>query len=500
MVSGLRTISDQGRSNIYIAGNDSRGVLFGAGYLLRHLLMNNGELSLPLEMNVTTAPKYALRGHQLGYRDKTNSYDGWDLAQWDQYIRELAIFGTNAIELIPPRSDDRADSVHFPLPPMDMMEGMSRISDDYGLDVWIWYPAMDDDYSRPEMVEFALKEWEQVYKRLPRIDAILVPGGDPGNTRPRHLMPMLEKQTALLKKYHPKAQMWVSAQGFNQEWRDEFLTFLRQESPDWLSGVVYGPWIHMTIAEFRSLIPQKYPIRNYPDITHSLDCQYPIPDWDIAYALSEGRETINPRPHDESIIFHQMREDVIGFLTYSEGCNDDVNKFIWSGLGWDPELDVVEILRQYSRFFIGEKFTHNFSMGLLALERNWVGPLATNASVYPTLRQFQAMEKTASPKLLKNWRFQQALYRAYYDAYTRSRLLVENGLEEQAMDRLRQADVLGSESGARSGTGHPEPGHQSTCIQCMAYTYLPAGRSIVSEHPHAIECAALLCPIGNTRG
>ena len=38
-----------------------------------------------------------------GYRDKTNTYDGWDLPQWDQYIRELAIFGTNAIELIPRR-------------------------------------------------------------------------------------------------------------------------------------------------------------------------------------------------------------------------------------------------------------------------------------------------------------------------------------------------------------------------------------------------------------
>jgi hypothetical protein len=118
----IRTISEAGRFLVLIAGNDARGVLFGAGYLLRHLLIINGGVSLPVEMNVTTAPKYTLRGHQLGYRDKTNSYDGWDLAQWDQYIRELAIFGTNAIELIPPRSDDLADSVHFPLPPMDMME------------------------------------------------------------------------------------------------------------------------------------------------------------------------------------------------------------------------------------------------------------------------------------------------------------------------------------------------------------------------------------------
>ena len=34
-------------------------------------------------------------------------------------------------------------------PPVDMMVGMSRLLDDYGLDVWIWYPAMDRDYSDP---------------------------------------------------------------------------------------------------------------------------------------------------------------------------------------------------------------------------------------------------------------------------------------------------------------------------------------------------------------
>ncbi|MGD0002779.1 MAG: hypothetical protein ABSE06_00975 [Anaerolineaceae bacterium] len=431
-------------TRIFILGNGERGVLFGVGYLLRHLCMSKESVLLPYHLDVATAPKYSLRGHQLGYRDKTNSYDAWDLPQWDQYIREMAVFGTNAIELIPPRSDDLPDSVHFPRPPMEMMEGMSRIADDYGLDVWIWYPAMDDDYSRPEMVEFALNEWEQVYKRLPRIDAILVPGGDPGNTRPKYLMPMLEKQTRLLHKYHSRAQMWVSAQGFNLEWMNEFLGILQNEAPDWLNGVVYGPWIHMTPTEFRRLVPKKYPIRNYPDITHSLDCQYPIPEWDIAFALTEGRETINPRPRSESAIFRQMGEEVIGFLTYSEGCNDDINKFIWSGLGWDPQQDVHEILRQYSCFFIGEKYTHDFAMGIMALERNWIGPLATNASVYPTLQQFQAIEKSAPPRLLQNWRFQQALYRAYYDAYTRSRLLYETGLEEQAMDRLRQADQLGS--------------------------------------------------------
>jgi hypothetical protein len=54
------------------------------------------------------------------------------------------------------------------------------------------------------------------------------------------------------------------------------------------------------------------------------------------------------------------------------------------------------------------------------------------------------MERHASPAVRANWRFQQALYRAYYDAYTRSRLLEENRLEEHALAELRDAPASGS--------------------------------------------------------
>jgi len=91
-------------NTVHLAGNDRRGTLFAAGALLRHLHMDRDTLDIPDDLKLATAPKYPLRGHQLGYRPKTNSYDGWDVAQWEQYIRDLAVFGTNAIELIPPRS------------------------------------------------------------------------------------------------------------------------------------------------------------------------------------------------------------------------------------------------------------------------------------------------------------------------------------------------------------------------------------------------------------
>jgi hypothetical protein len=428
---------------VLVAGNDSRGVLFGVGRLLRELRIFKRRVLVPGLLNVTTAPKYRLRGHQLGYRPKTNSYDAWSVPMWEQYIRDLAVFGTNAVELLPPRTDDAADSPHFPLPPMQMMIEMSRLLDQYGLDVWIWYPAMDPDYSKPATVQAALDEWASVFKQLPRVDAVFVPGGDPGHTDPAVLLPFLEKQTENLHRFHPQAQMWVSPQGFTQEWLNTFVSYLNEKQPAWLSGVVYGPQVRISLPKLRSLIPKKYPIRRYPDITHSRQCQYPVPDWDLAYASTEGREVINPRPRDQAQIFRSLSPQSIGFISYSEGCNDDVNKFVWSGLAWDPDAPVIDILRQYARYFVSDALADDFAQGLLALEQNWRGPLLSNRGVLTTLEQFQTMERSVPPSILENWRFQQALYRAYYDAFLHHRLIYETSLEEQALSKLRQAPGTG---------------------------------------------------------
>ncbi|HXX22510.1 MAG TPA: hypothetical protein VEO19_05100 [Terriglobia bacterium] len=443
----LRAWAGAGGPVVAVLGADERGILFGVGGLLRALRMVKGQVTIGSRLNLSTSPKYSLRGHQLGYRPKTNSYDGWNVPMWDQYIRDLAVFGTNAIELIPPRSDDAPDSPHFPLPPMQMMIEMSRICDEYGLDVWIWYPAMDANYADPRTVEFALHEWEQVFRALPRIDVVFVPGGDPGHTRPKYLLALLQKQGENLHKYHPKGKVWISPQSFNREWTSEFYQILQKDQPSWLSGVVYGPQNCDDLPTLRKQIPQQYPIRLYPDITHSVECQFPVPDWDTAYAYTEGREVINPRAEGAANIFRRDAPYSIGFLSYSEGCNDDVNKIVWSALAWDPEAKVIDVLRDYSRYFMGDQYTDGFAHGLLSLERNWQGPLLSNENVYITLRQFQVMEDSASPHDLLKWRFQQALYRAYYDAYIRRRLLSETEIEDQIMNKLEEIRRVGVRPG-----------------------------------------------------
>ena len=237
---------------------------------------------------------------------------------------------------------------------------------------------------------------------------------------------------------------------------------LRNRQPEWLSGVVFGPQVRGSIQQFRAAVPKKYPIRHYPDITHTLYCQLPVPEWDVAFAATEGREPVNPRPVDQARIFRLLQPGTIGFVTYSEGCNDDVNKIVWSGLGWDPERNVVDILREYGRYFLGPRHSDSMAQLLLALERNWRGPLLTNGGVDTTLAQARELERSVAPPDLLKWRFQQALYRAYYDAYTRRRLLYETALEQAAMDKLREtgrmsASVAMSEAESILDRGVTEP-------------------------------------------
>lgn len=431
--------------SVVIAGADERGVLFGVGRLLRAMEIGHDRVTLPAALDVTETPVVALRGHQLGYRPKTNAYDAWDERQWEQYIRDLAVFGTNAIELIPPRSDDAADSPHFPRPQMEMMVEMSRIADKYGLDVWVWYPALDEDYTTEANVAKAVAEWEGVLKQLPRVDAIFVPGGDPGHTEPSAMFGLLEKQTANIRKFHPKMQMWMSPQGFTTQWMETFYGLMAKQ-PAWLTGIVIGPQNRDTLATVKKRIPAQYKLRRYPDITHTIRAEYPVPLWDAAYARTLEREPINPRPLDQAAVFQRWLSVSPDFLTYSEGANDDVNKFVWSALGWNPKADVREVLRQYARVFVGPAYTDALADGLLGLEENWRGPLAGNVGVERTLAAFQAMERTAAPRDLLNWRLQQPLYRAYYDAFVRRRLVQEQAAQTQAISALANAAGVGSQA------------------------------------------------------
>ena len=437
---GFRLIVLKQQNAVLITARDARSVLYGVGRFLRKADMRPGALMLPENLVLSTAPKYPIRGHQLGYRPKTNSYDAFSVKQFDQYIRDLALFGANSIEIMPPRTDDDDSSVHMQLPSAKMMVEQSRIAKSYGLDVWMWYPNMGPDYTNRDSLKKEMQERIEVFAALPKLDHLFVPGGDPGDLEPDVLFDWLGKIAVALRPFHPNAKIWVSPQVFrpNKKWFDDFFKHINSGYP-WLGGVVFGPWVKIPLPELRKMVNENIPIRRYPDITHSLSCQYPVPDWDVAYAMTLGRECVNPRPEDEKHIHNLLAPYASGSLSYSEGTNDDVNKFIWSDQDWDPQTPVIETLRDYSRLFMDAAVTETAAQGIMDLEANLRGSLLTNEKVEQTLRQWQHLEKQASPELIKNFRFQMCLLRAYYDAYIQRRLIREKALEMHAREVLENA-------------------------------------------------------------
>ena len=436
----LFSVGKSGAEIVWIMGHDARGVLFGIGQLLRNAGMHRGGMVLDKNIDFASSPAYPIRGHQLGYRNTANSWDAWSVDQYEQYIRELALFGTNAIENIP--FQDGPPGYHMKIPREEMNLKMSEICNNYDLDYWVWTPA-DVDLSDEVKLKAEVQKHAEFYKRCPRLDGVFFPGGDPGNNHPKYVMHFLKEIAAELHKYHPQAGIWISLQGFDDEMVDYFYQYLEENNPDWLTGVVSGPG-SPDLAQTRFRLPAKYKHRHYPDITHNVRCQYPVENWDQAYALTLGREASNPMPFYYAKIHNRYAPFTDGFISYSDGVHDDVNKVVWSQMGWYPDKSVQQVLEEYCRFFFGNDVAEDAASGILGLERNWAGPLEENGGVETTFAFWQNLEKQ-HPELRNNWRWQLLVMRAYYDTYTRRRKLYEQELEKQAYNILDESLDIGAD-------------------------------------------------------
>jgi len=431
--------NSNGKEILWLIGSDDRGIIFALGQFLRTAWLSKNKITFNKSDEIASSPDYSIRGHQLGYRNTANSWDAWTVNQYEKYIRELALFGANSIENIP--FQDGPAGPNMKVSREEMNSKMSEICNNYGLDYWVWTPA-DVDLADTAKFRAEVRRHAEFYKNCPRLDGVFFPGGDPGNNHPRFVMPFLKEISTELKKYHPKAGVWISLQGFNDDEVDYFYEYLEKNDPDWLSGVVSGPG-SPDIAATRYRLPKKYKLRHYPDITHTVRCQYPVLNWDQAYALTEGREICNPQPFYYAKIHNRFAHFTDGFISYSDGVHDDVNKAIWSQMAWNQEKDIREVLVEYSRLFFGSDVAEEAASGILALERNWAGPIEENGGVETTFAFWQNLE-LKHPELKSNWRWQQLVMRSYYDTYIQRRKIYEQKLEKEANIILSKAEQMGS--------------------------------------------------------
>jgi len=430
---------------LWIIGADARGTLYGVGRLLRELDWGKGKLMLPASLDVTTSPKASIRGHQLGFRSTANSWDAWTVPQFEQYIRELALFGINSIEGIPFGGEAANPLVR--VPKRQMNRAITEICRRYGMDYWIWTPVNFDPKDKAHASRL-LDEVSEVSRDAVTLTGVFVPGGDPGNHDPDVLLPFLAEIAERVRPAHPKAKVWLSLQRFSESRAETVYRWLACGAPEWFGGLVAGP-SSPPEAETRRRMPAGMKLRLYPDVSHNKLSQFEVPEWDQAYALVLGREAINPRPTEYASLHRRVAPFSDGSITYSDGVHDDINKVVWSTLDWDPGRDARGILIEYCRLHFSPALATEMADAVLALERNWRGPLAGNGSVEATWRWWRDLE-ARTPELAGNWRWQMCLLRAHYDAYVRRRLLIDTGLEREANAWMARGSELGSE-GAMKG-------------------------------------------------
>lgn len=418
------------KEDITISAHRLRGFIYGYSLFLRKSVLKGNGFILTENISGKYSPDKKIRGHQLGYRDTNNTCDAWGIEQFRRYLLDLMMFGTNTFEGI---CDGEKQNCLMKLSARDMLLAVAEICDEIDLDVSVWHPT----YSKESDAEVKEKIFDY-YGKIKRLDALFIPGGDPGDMMPKDFFKRCELIKSTLAEIHPETKLWVSAQAPHEypDWGEKFTEEISRE-PDFIEGIIYGPNHAMPLEDLRKAVPSKYPLRFYPDVTHCVRCEYPVhfdkDDWHYAFASTFGRESVNPRPVEYRHIYRITEDFVEGSVTYSDGIHDDLNKVIWSALDFDTNCNIHQIAKDYARAFIPEVNADNFADCIFMLEKSWEGVPDENPVIEAV---YNKLVSISTPENEKNYRFLMHLFAAECNMLVKSRFVFENDLIKQAKEEI----------------------------------------------------------------
>ncbi|MCQ2462733.1 MAG: hypothetical protein MJ177_04925, partial [Clostridia bacterium] len=249
-------IEKNGDAVVFRAGSE-KGLIFAIGRFFRKSEINGSTAYILPLLYGSFKPEKAVRGHQIGYRACTNTYDAWDEKQYYTYMLEMMLYGANMAEFIPdqPENELMTDSRR-------MLISCVESADRLGMYTSLWYP---NDNLSPE--ETAAKRRE-IISDIPSLDVLFIPGSDPGDYPVKELM---ERVKLIAHEVHKVSgcKIFVSAQAPHNSptWGDDFIEEM-EKLPEEIDGVIMGPNHAMPLPELRARVPERYPIRMYNDITH----------------------------------------------------------------------------------------------------------------------------------------------------------------------------------------------------------------------------------------
>jgi len=427
-------------TRITFSAQTIRGLIFAYSHFLRKCEFKENKIILNKDISGTYIPEKSIRGHQVGYRTTPNTYDAWTYNQYSNYYLDMMAFTTNTCEHMPYEKGVSKRNCLMKYDEEEFLIEASRLADTIDMDVSIWHPNCDD-----ESIEDAVNKRRELYKKVPRIDYLFIPGGDPGEYYADEFIERTKRISNALKESHKNALVYPSAQAPHKyhDWGDKLIEELEKE-PDEIDGLIMGPNHAFPMHELRAKTPKKYPMRFYPDITHNVRCEYPVnflnDDWHYAFASTLSRESVNPRPVEFHTLHRLFSHYNIGSVSYSEGVHDDLNKMVWSLLEFDSTYPLREAVSDYVRYFFYGTDTEYLTDAIFGLEKNWEGNPLNNPSINNTYKAFWEL-KCDYPALSENWRFLLLYFRACCDKLVLERIKFENTLIDDAKYHLKKSEI-----------------------------------------------------------
>ncbi len=277
--------------------------LAAAGRLLRLLRLEPGLAWLP-PTSLRERPAYPVRGHTFANHKQTNTYDKWNLVEWEEYLTDMAASGANIAVFYPlhparwpgalpfdePRwFDSPAKEAEFDRQ-WEVQTALPALCRDLGLRYGLWIPVNDvfpEEVARdprltehggsyvcvsvPEARRRVRAIRERLFAVLPHIDVLFFPskddGGCPGCERCHPWAPvyldLAREHYEIARAHHPDCRVWLAQQGLAAHESAMVLQWLDRERPVWVEGMAFGPFSELMTFEDPVGGPAEYSLEEY---------------------------------------------------------------------------------------------------------------------------------------------------------------------------------------------------------------------------------------------
>jgi hypothetical protein len=503
----VKTVPQRKGCEVIVAGVDARGVLYGAGELLRRITARNSGIELPSDLTVRSAPAFEVRGTQFGQssvalnRAKVRPWTDQDRRR---AILDMALAGLNTVEV---GAGIRADEPVYRLLKSFNLKTLIHYGPNTGDGPPEWQAAESIGRlgylcpSVPAAREALLRTCEERFRSCPPIDYVRFYGGDGGGCECDRCKPyggtfirLCEDMAQFVHRYHPQAEIFVTNQKFNNEDDLAIFAWLQEQPRPWLRAFCYGPgsdamsWQpghrqnhRMDLFRYPGFGP---PARYSQEILHQLPPgqdlvffnelthwrysqngyvqAYPRadrngdqpPHWnhflyerrpDQALTMVYDRLTFFAWPRYYHWYFNQVMRYGIGDVTHSSGTHDHFNQWMWQRLLWSPQRTAEDLVAEYARTWFGPEAAPLMAQAIFQLEENLAEKPGAPITEKQGIDRYYRLLREAGAKIPARLMKENWLWREYMQKAALDKYIQLSVRQQTAVQaRIEKAVVAGS--------------------------------------------------------